>query len=191
MARSDIEPTLKAYITAMNKAEQLRDYALEEGESFTLETVLSTYEKLRFIKSAQALGYEITLIYIVTTSPRINIRRIKKRVKAGGHDVPKKKIKSRYHKCLELMPLVLKEAQVAFVYDNSTDGAMSAFPLLHKEHDEIYLLGKGKRNERWVKKYLIRAFKKLGMTVCDLSAEDEQKMFPKSKRQSGGYAARS
>ncbi|MCL2049769.1 MAG: zeta toxin family protein [Defluviitaleaceae bacterium] len=110
-----------AYVHAMNKAEQLRETALINGVSFSFETVLSTYEKVDFMKRAKRKGYILHVHYVLTKGVEINIKRVETRVSQGGHDVPRDKIISRYEKAMNLMPEVLALADIAMIYDNTED----------------------------------------------------------------------
>ena len=110
---------ITAYLNAMNKAEQLREAALINGVSFSFETVLSTYDKVDFIKRAKSKGYAIQIYYVLTESVEVNIKRVETRVAQGGHDVPRDKIISRYDKAMNLMPEVLRLADIAVIYDNT------------------------------------------------------------------------
>lgn len=107
------------YLDAMQKAEATRFSEIAQGNSFSFETVLSTVNKLDFIKYAKFHGYFVHVIYVTTENPEINIARVKKRVGQGGHDVPKDKIVSRYGRSMNLMFDVICAADAADVYDNS------------------------------------------------------------------------
>lgn len=155
----------------MDKAQQLRNYALEIGASFTVEIVFSTKEKLEFIIDAAMKKYMVTVIYVVTTSPEINIKRIHERVAMGGIDVPVEKVRRRYYISLNLMPSALEFADCAFVFDNS-DGL---FPILHKEDNEYYLLNKEKRDEQWTKEYLVGPLIHQGASFAGDLTMDETK----------------
>lgn len=109
----------QTYLRAMEKAESLRKSAMEQGVSFTMETVLSSKSKLEFLLEAKELGYKIIVIYIITSNYKINIERVAIRNSQGGHDVPTEKIIARYKRCLDLMPKVIDLADCALVYDNS------------------------------------------------------------------------
>lgn len=57
---------------------------------------------------------------VVTLSdPMLNIGRVANRVKEGGHDVPRQKIKERYLRCMELLFQALAIADSAYLFDNS------------------------------------------------------------------------
>jgi len=117
--------------------------------SIGLETVLSTDKYRPLVRMAKRRGFEVKLIYVVLNSPALNIARVKRRVKAGGHDVPEQKIISRRAKSLAQLPWFLAKADYALIIDNSqeagtpvtivqkkpaADGFVVEFdPLLNKE----------------------------------------------------------
>jgi predicted ABC-type ATPase len=49
----------------------------------------------------------------------LNVDRVDLRVKKGGHDVPKDKIRDRWHRSLNQLPWFLNEADWALLFDNS------------------------------------------------------------------------
>jgi predicted ABC-type ATPase len=136
------------YIAAMQKAEAARYQEIALGNSFTIETVLSTPDKLEFIRYAKRQGYKIYTEYVSTNSPEINIARVKERVKHGGHDVPTDKIISRYERCMQLMFDVICESDNAYLTDNSGDS-----PLLAAQwrDGKIFI----ENHTDWLEKYLI------------------------------------
>ncbi|HBA54056.1 MAG TPA: hypothetical protein DCZ04_06280 [Syntrophorhabdus aromaticivorans] len=106
------------------EAEKRRNEALERKESFVMETVLSIPAKIDFLKKAKAFGYIITLIFVTTQDPLINIGRVAERVRMGGHSVPREKTLNRYKRSMKLLPQALDVADTAVVYDNSFDQAV-------------------------------------------------------------------
>ncbi|MBK8808457.1 MAG: zeta toxin family protein [Bacteroidales bacterium] len=100
---------------------QLRENCISEGKSLIFETVLSSYDKIDFIRRAKLEGYFIRLFFVGTESPTINASRIAQRVMEGGHDVPIPKIISRYSKSIANCCLALKIVDRAYIYDNSID----------------------------------------------------------------------
>lgn len=105
-----------------------RDQCLLSGLSFSFETVMSHPSKLDFMIRAHEAGYDVTLFFICTTDPKINIRRIENRVRLGGHDVPHERIVARYWRTLELLPLAALVAHRTVLFDNSAlvDSGVSA-----------------------------------------------------------------
>lgn len=100
-------------------ATHLREAALDAGESFMMETVLSSRRNLDLMKDAKAKGYHVDVSFITTDDSDINVGRVAARVQAGGHDVLEETIRARYEKCLALLPEILDVADTAAVYDNS------------------------------------------------------------------------
>ncbi|RYE43433.1 MAG: hypothetical protein EOP48_22915, partial [Sphingobacteriales bacterium] len=56
---------------------------------------------------------------VVITSPDINIKRVRNRVKKGGHNVPDDKIIERYHRSLSLLAEVIPHTYRSYIFDNS------------------------------------------------------------------------
>lgn len=106
-------------LEAAQEAEQIRHILLQAGKEFTFETVLSTERNLELLKQAKEQGYEIHAVFVLTCDPDINKRRVKARVKAGGHDVPEEKIISRYERSLLNLAKLVRIADHTRVIDNS------------------------------------------------------------------------
>ena len=106
-------------LEAAQMAEVMREDAIKEGRSFTFETVLSTDRNLKLLQKAKDTGYFIRCFYVLTASPQINLGRVAVRAAAGGHDVPRDKVISRYHKSLALLPELISICDIVHIYDNS------------------------------------------------------------------------
>lgn len=145
-------PDLKArYVFAMNYCDELRDMLLESKADFGFETVLSTSGKIEFMKRAKDSGYVIDLIYVSLENPELCQKRVEERVKDGGHDVDKEKIRSRYFRSLGNLCKAVELADNAEVYDNS-----GKFPrlILVKKGGKFYACGVEER-PGWVEKHLV------------------------------------
>ena len=114
------EQNIGAYEAAVEAA-RIRRAALDAGVSFAMETVMSTPDKIEFMKEAKHKGYRVHLEYITTQDPDLNVLRVHGRVLAGGHDVPEDKILSRYDRSMRLLPEAVKIADSATIYNNSFD----------------------------------------------------------------------
>ena len=110
-------------LEAAQFATALREDAIMNRRDFTFETVLSSPRNVELLKKAKSVGYRIEVVFVLTSDPQINISRVAQRVKNGGHDVPKDKIISRYHKSLDNISAMLKIADIMWVVDNSTEKA--------------------------------------------------------------------
>ena len=106
-------------LEAAQEAEQIRHVLLKARKDFTFETVLSTDRNLELLRSAKEQGYEIHAVFVITRDPRINVERVKARVKAGGHNVPEEKIISRYERSLRNLSQLVRIADHTRVIDNS------------------------------------------------------------------------
>ena len=112
----------EAVLKAAQYCQKQREECLANKHSVIFETVMSTDEKIDFIHRAKEQGFFIRLFFVGTSSPTINASRIAARVLKGGHDVPIKKIISRYFKSIGNCKLAASLADRTYVYDNSTDG---------------------------------------------------------------------
>ncbi len=104
-------------------ADFLRRRLLRAGASFTFETVMSARDKVELLRDAQRLGYRTYLYFVSTEDPVINARRVRLRVRQGGHDVPESKIVERYFRSLDLLRDAIRFTDRAYCYDSSGDEA--------------------------------------------------------------------
>jgi predicted ABC-type ATPase len=72
-----------SYVAAV-LADAIRRALLAQGSTFTFETVMSSRDKIDFMREAQALGYRTYLYFVATDDPEINISRVQLRVSQGG-----------------------------------------------------------------------------------------------------------
>ena len=100
-------------------AAYLRQQLMKQRASLTLETVMSSPDKVQLLKQAQLPGYRTYLYFIATDDAEINISRVRNRVKQGGHSVPEDKIVSRYHRSIDLLAEAIRFTNRAYVFDNS------------------------------------------------------------------------
>jgi predicted ABC-type ATPase len=89
------------------------------GQSFAFETVMSHISKVELLKAAHAAGYKTYLYFIFVDNIETNIARVQLRVLKGEHAVNEETIKSRAPRTFELLPAAFKEADSAYIIDNS------------------------------------------------------------------------
>lgn len=99
----------------------IRHKLIKTGVSFSFETVMSSPDKIEFLRKAKTTGYRTYLYYVATEDPEINISRVRQRVMMGGHSVPEEKIISRYGRSLDLLMQAVQATNRAFIFDNSKD----------------------------------------------------------------------
>ena len=126
--------TLCTDLEAAIKAEELREYMIENKKDFTFETVLSTDRNLLLLKKAKEQGYFVRAIYVLTSNVDINVARIHAREALGGHGVPEEKIRSRYDKALALIPRLVEICDILHIYDNTKE----PFRIFKKRKDKYY-----------------------------------------------------
>ncbi len=112
--------TVNSYFASV-AADFIRHKLLHAGVTFTFETVMSSPDKIEFLKKAQEHGFRTYLYYVATEDPDINISRVESRVAEGGHPVPRDKIVERYHRSLGLLADAVQYANRAYIFDNSSD----------------------------------------------------------------------
>lgn len=110
-----------AVLKAAKFATEQRYQLLDNGKSVVFETVLSSEEKLEYIKKAKEAGYFIRVFFVCTESPSINAARIAGRYMEGGHSVPIEKIVSRYGKSIVNCKRLAMLVDRLYVYDNSIE----------------------------------------------------------------------
>lgn len=103
---------------AAQVAAETRAHLIAGGRSFIAETVFSHPSKLEEIRSAQEVGYQVVL-HVMLVPEELAVKRVAYRVRMGGHDVPERKIRERYHRLWQLVAQAISLADKALVYDNS------------------------------------------------------------------------
>lgn len=92
----------------------------ERKESFAFETTLSSRSFAYFLCQLKQNGYQISLFYFSLSSANLAYRRVRHRVKMGGHNIPQKTITRRYYRSLKnLFDLYMDIADNWLVFDNS------------------------------------------------------------------------
>lgn len=131
----------EAVLEAAKYCAQWREKCLSEKVSFVFETVFSADDKIEFLIRAKKAGFFIRLFFISTSHPSINAARIAKRVMEGGHDVPIRKIISRYTKSIINCETISRLVDRLYVYDNSTNGkdAQILFRLVNGKLEKMYV----------------------------------------------------
>ena len=142
-----------AVIKAANRAAELRDECLHSKRSMLVETVLSTEEKIEFIRRAKAAGFFIRVFFIGTDTPEINASRVVRRVLEGGHEVPIGKIIRRYFSSMQMCVYAAALADRLYVHDNSVEGESPE--LLFRTRDgNLYKKYSGLNKHDWAKEIL-------------------------------------
>lgn len=153
MGRIDFSAVAVNSYFASVAADFLRQQLLKQRDSFTLETVMSSSDKVSLLAQAQQSGYRTYLYFIATEDPAINISRVQSRVKDGGHSVPNEKIVSRYYRSLEHLTDAIRYSNRAYLFDNSTHNQQRTW--LAEFTDGHVLEMKTDRVPAWFKKFVL------------------------------------
>ena len=113
----------EAVLKAARYATELRYDLLSRRESLVFETVLSSDEKIEYIRQAKQAGYFVRVFFVSTASPSINAARITSRYIKGGHSVPIDKIVSRYTKSIVNCSRIVSLADRVYLFDNTAENA--------------------------------------------------------------------
>jgi predicted ABC-type ATPase len=115
-ARTEVDSEQAARIL-----DSIRDDMIQKRLGFITETVFSDPmgAKLGMLQKAIAFGFDVTLIYIGLASPELSGLRIDQRVAAGGHDVPRDRLASRFERSLANLRASVAVVPTVKVYDNS------------------------------------------------------------------------
>ena len=96
---------------------------IKTGSDFAFETTLTTKSYKNLVVEAQKKGYEVTLLFFYLKSPELAIKRVKIRVKEGGHNILKNVIKRRYENGLKNFFGIFKPIVDKWILiDNSNEG---------------------------------------------------------------------
>lgn len=116
---SPLQPSAGAAKAARLLLAEVRD-AIEAHHTFGLESTLSGLTYVRTLVNARERKYSLKLFYLWLPSTAVAIRRVRERVRKGGHSVPAADIRRRYQRSLyNLVRHYLPLADEWTIFDNS------------------------------------------------------------------------
>ena len=119
----------------------------KDALSFAVESTLSGNNITRIIDKAKSQNYKIILVYSFLQSCTTCIKRVKTRVKNGGHDVPEEDIIRRYYKSIvKFWDEYRFQADDWTLFYNGYDyapvvvsfGAKDTYDIINKEKQELF-----------------------------------------------------
>ena len=115
------ETGMEAYEAAAEIAE-MRRILIVRRTGFIIESVLSdpVGAKVEDLAQAAEAGFDVHLIFIGIADAELSADRVATRVKAGGHDVPLVKIRTRYQRTLNNLERAISRLPRVTVLDNSS-----------------------------------------------------------------------
>jgi predicted ABC-type ATPase len=111
---------------------------LERRISFGFETTLAGNHALSVMRQAHDAGYEITLVFVATGNPDVNLQRIARRKAAGGHGIPTTDVLRRYKRSLENLELAVSYSERAHIIDNTSNNQPHEFVRIEYDTVAIY-----------------------------------------------------
>lgn len=90
------------------------------GNTFSIETTLSTKTYKQTVLYAQSIGYRVVLIYYWLNSVDLAFDRVKARVIEGGHDIENEVIRRRYSRGIHnLFDIYIPLIDECLIFDNT------------------------------------------------------------------------
>lgn len=96
---------------------------ISKNENFLIESNLARQSDYDWLKLIRSKGYEIVVYFLCTSDIEINIGRVRKRVKEGGHDVPDNIISDRYKMALLYLRKEIFNFEEVYLIENSAETA--------------------------------------------------------------------
>jgi predicted ABC-type ATPase len=94
-----------------------------DGADFGFESTLSSRTFAPFLRELKRQGYSVSLFYFSLKSAALAVRRVKLRVRLGGHDVPADIVKRRFERSIaNFFSLYQPLMDEWTIFDNSNDG---------------------------------------------------------------------
>jgi predicted ABC-type ATPase len=121
---SGFDPERAAFAAGRIMLARLRELAAERAD-FAFETTLASRTFAPWLADLRRTGYRVHLVFVFLRTPELAVRRVRSRIRQGGHSVPPEVIRRRYQRGIaNFLGLYLPLADAWHVYDNSTpDGA--------------------------------------------------------------------
>src|SRR5690349_481892 len=128
---------------AWQRGRDLLEQSIDKNLDFAFETTLGGNTIPRLLAGAAARGAHLYVWYVGLSNLEQHIRRVRTRVRQGGHDIPEAMIRRRFeHSRLNLIAL-LPALTALRMYDNSAEADPAAGktpmlkPVLLMEHRKI------------------------------------------------------
>ena len=97
-------PDIRAAKAMLNRIDEL----VEATVDLAVETTLATLTYARKVPIWRDRGYDVSLIYLRLSSIEESLERVRRRVEAGGHHIPREVIELRFHKSLDYFETIYK-----------------------------------------------------------------------------------
>ena len=113
---SPLQPTAMAIRAARLLLNRWRELVAMRAD-FAFESTLSGRTYVSMLREARRTGYTVCLCYLWLPDAKFSLRRVRQRVRKGGHDVPKADVRRRFLPSLQnFFTLYLPLADEAFLF---------------------------------------------------------------------------
>jgi predicted ABC-type ATPase len=158
-------PQSEANARAWQRGRDLLEQSIAKGLDFAFETTLGGNTITRLLAEAAARGVHLYVWYVGLSNLDLHIRRVKARVRKGGHDIPEETIRRRFEHSRRNLIALLPALTALRMYDNSAEADPAAgkapmlVPVLMMEHRRILNPADLPRAPDWAKPIVAAALK--------------------------------
>lgn len=110
---------------------------LKSRSDFMIESNLAKSSDYDWISNIINHGYEVVLYFLCTDDINVNINRVLRRVKEGGHDIPPEIVIHRYKMSLTYLKTKLRLFKEIYFIDNSENEAIELGFMKNDELSEL------------------------------------------------------
>jgi len=130
---------------------------IKANADFMIESNMATQRDYDWVEGMKQRGYNVVLYFLCTSFIEININRVKKRVKEGGHDIAQSIIEHRYKMGLTYLKGNIHTFNKVYLIDNSQETA-----IVMAEVNNGILASKNSEAPAWVSDvlYIVERLKK-------------------------------
>lgn len=120
---SGFEPERAAFAAGRVMLRRLKELG-DAKSAFAFESTLASRTFAPWLKGLARNGYQVNVLYVWLRGPELAVRRVKARVRRGGHGIPDDVVRRRYYRSASnfwnlYAPLVEASGGLWRVYDNS------------------------------------------------------------------------
>ncbi len=114
--------TIEESAEGQRLADLRRRELIEAGDDLVVETTFSHPSKLDLLQAARKRGYRTVVYHLNVEDADLAVRRVRGRVRQGGHPAPEDRVRARYARNQPLIRSAVLSADRADVFDSSGFG---------------------------------------------------------------------
>ncbi|MEK7468835.1 MAG: zeta toxin family protein [Planctomycetota bacterium] len=153
----------EANAAAWEFGRRMLEEAARERKNFAFETTLGGNTIMFLLENAANSGLDVRIWYTGLASVELHLKRVRQRVRLGGHDIPEEMIRRRYENGPRNLIRLMPKLASLRVYDNSAAGDPAAGvapkPVLVLQMEKGRIAGPKdlSRTSEWAKSIVARA----------------------------------